>query len=76
MTAEDVAEDIVWAASRKEHMYVLRLVTLVESNHIESAREHGKMANGLALHAGTDSNVAETFILPVNQASPTIVHKA
>lgn len=57
-------------------MYVLRLVTLVESNHIESAREHGKMANGLALHAGTDSNVAETFILPVNQASPTIVHKA
>ncbi|KAJ9099245.1 hypothetical protein QFC21_004125 [Naganishia friedmannii] len=41
LVAEDVAEDIVWAASRKEHI-----------------------------------NVAEIFVLPVNQASPNIAYRS
>ncbi|KAJ9103313.1 hypothetical protein QFC20_004790 [Naganishia adeliensis] len=41
LVAEDIAEDIVWAASRKEHV-----------------------------------NVAEIFVMPVNQASPNISYRA
>ncbi|GHJ90367.1 hypothetical protein NliqN6_6769 [Naganishia liquefaciens] len=41
LVAEDIAEDIVWAASRKDHI-----------------------------------NVAEIFVMPVNQASPNIAYRA
>lgn len=60
LTAEDVAEDIVWAASRKPHMCVLLITTFVYRSLITFA---------------WFSNVAETFVLPVNQASPTLVYK-
>jgi len=41
VVAEDIAEEIVWAASRPPHV-----------------------------------NIAEVYVLPVNQASPGIVHRA
>jgi len=41
VVAEDIAEEIVWAASRPPHV-----------------------------------NIAEVYVLPVNQASPVIVHRA
>lgn len=40
VTAQDIAEEIVWAASRPPHV-----------------------------------NLAEVYVLPVNQASPGIVHR-
>lgn len=62
LVAEDIAEDIVWAASRKEHMSVPFL-------HVE------REILWLILFARGNSNVAEIFVMPVNQASPNIAYR-
>ena len=63
LVAEDIAEDIVWAASRKDHMLVLD----------STAGDEG--ADVCAFAFG-NRNVAEIFVMPVNQASPNIAYRA
>jgi 3-hydroxy acid dehydrogenase/malonic semialdehyde reductase len=59
LVAEDIAEDIVWAASRKEHMSVPTFASRVRVVVAD-------------FFAGGNRNVAEIFVMPVHQASPNI----